>query len=90
MKQLRLGGVSLPVDVAGEAIAILAKRGAGKTNTATVLVEEMVAAGVQVVILDPVGAGFKNNLGALRTLELLDYPAAGQVVAAPLLFLEDA
>jgi hypothetical protein len=48
--------LKLPVDVAGEAIAILAKRGAGKTNTATVLVEELHAAGVQVVILDPVGA----------------------------------
>lgn len=48
--------LALPVDVAGEAIAILAKRGAGKTNTATVLVEELHAAGVQVVILDPVGA----------------------------------
>jgi hypothetical protein len=30
--------------------------------------------------------GFKNNLGALRTLELIDYPAAGQVVALPVLF----
>jgi uncharacterized protein len=48
--------LSLPVDVAGEAIAILAKRGAGKTHTAAVLVEELYAAGVQVVILDPVRA----------------------------------
>jgi uncharacterized protein len=48
--------LSLPTDVAGEAIAILAKRGAGKTNTATVLVEELYNAGIQVVILDPVGA----------------------------------
>jgi len=48
--------LELPLDVAGEAIAILAKRGAGKTNTATVLVEEFVAAGVQTVVLDPVGA----------------------------------
>jgi hypothetical protein len=47
--------LTLPVDVAGEAIAILAKRGAGKTNTATVLVEELYAADVQVVVLDPVG-----------------------------------
>jgi hypothetical protein len=57
--KLRLSDASplaLPIDVAGEAIAILAKRGAGKTNTATVLVEEMVTAGVQTVILDPVGA----------------------------------
>ncbi|TAL46045.1 MAG: DUF853 family protein, partial [Salinibacterium sp.] len=48
--------LSLPIDVAGEAIAILAKRGAGKTNSAVVLVEELHAAGVQFVILDPVGA----------------------------------
>ncbi len=54
---LRLSSsLALPLDVAGEAIAILAKRGAGKTNTATVLVEELVAAGVQTVIVDPVGA----------------------------------
>lgn len=57
MKKLKVSReLALPVDVAGEAIAILAKRGAGKTNTATVLVEELHAAGVQVVILDPVGA----------------------------------
>jgi hypothetical protein len=49
-------GLRLPLDVAGETIAILAKRGAGKTNTATVLVEELVAANVQTVIVDPVGA----------------------------------
>jgi uncharacterized protein len=48
--------LALPVDVAGEAIAILAKRGAGKTNTAVVLVEELYRAAVQVVVLDPVGA----------------------------------
>jgi len=48
--------LSLPLDVAGETTAVLAKRGAGKTNTATVLVEELVGAGVQTVILDPVGA----------------------------------
>ena len=35
---------------------MLAKRGAGKTHSAAVLVEEFVAAGGQVVILDPVGA----------------------------------
>ena len=57
MSRLRIAqGFALPVDVAGEAIAILAKRGAGKTNTARVLVEELHGAGVQVVVLDPVGA----------------------------------
>ncbi|HVS86417.1 MAG TPA: helicase HerA-like domain-containing protein [Gaiellaceae bacterium] len=48
--------LGLPVDVAGEAIAILAKRGAGKTTTARVLVEELRGCDVQTVILDPVGA----------------------------------
>jgi hypothetical protein len=57
-------GFKIPLDVAGEAIAILAKRGAGKTNTATVLVEEMHAAGVQLVILDPVGAWWGIRYGA--------------------------
>lgn len=55
---------SLPIESVGEAIAVLAKRGAGKTNTAVVLAEEMVRAGVQVVILDPVGAwwGIRSSL----------------------------
>jgi uncharacterized protein len=57
-------GFSLPVDVAGEAIATLAKRGAGKTNTARVLVEELAGANVQVVVLDPVGAWWGLRAGA--------------------------
>jgi hypothetical protein len=48
--------LTLPLDVAGEATAIIAKRGAGKTNTASVIAEELIGAGVQTVILDPVGA----------------------------------
>ena len=56
--------LELPVDVAGEAIGILAKRGAGKTNTAVVLVEEMHRAGVQVVVLDPVGVWWGIRAGA--------------------------
>lgn len=47
---------ALPLDVAGEAIALIAKRGAGKTNTGIVLAEEMLDAKVQIVALDPVGA----------------------------------
>jgi len=53
---LTLGpGLVLPVEAVTETFAILAKRGAGKTYTATVLVKEMVAAGLPVVIVDPVG-----------------------------------
>ena len=48
-------GLVLPVEAVTETFAILAKRGAGKTYTAAVLVEEMMSAGLPVVIIDPVG-----------------------------------
>jgi DNA-binding Lrp family transcriptional regulator len=44
-RQLRL-----PVEAAGETFAILAKRGAGKTYTAAVTVEELLKASLQVVV----------------------------------------
>ncbi len=46
----------LPDDVATQSLAILARRGAGKTYTASVLVEEVIGAKVPVVVLDPTGA----------------------------------
>jgi uncharacterized protein len=69
--------LSLPVDVAGEAIAILAKRGAGKTNTATVLVEELVRAGVQTVVVDPVGAWWGIRSSADGKQKGLEVPILG-------------
>ena len=43
---LALGpGLVLPVEAVTETFAVLAKRGAGKTYTAAVLVEEMLGAG---------------------------------------------
>jgi hypothetical protein len=62
--------LSLPLQIAGEATAILAKRGAGKTNAAKVIVEGLLAEGVQVVILDPVGVWW-----GLRSL--YDIPVIG-------------
>jgi DNA helicase HerA-like ATPase len=47
--------LSLPLEAVTETFAILAKRGKGKTNTAVVMAEEMIAAGLPVVIVDPVG-----------------------------------
>lgn len=44
----------MPVNAATESFAVLGRRGSGKTHTAVVLVEEMHAAGVQVVIIDPI------------------------------------
>jgi hypothetical protein len=37
----------------------------------------------------PDSSAYANNLGSLRSLGLLDYPAPGQVVAQPVLFLEN-
>ncbi len=36
----------------------------------------------------PTSSGFQNNLGALRSLGFIDYPARGFVAALPVLFLE--
>jgi hypothetical protein len=58
MKQQQLAvasDLSLPADVVTETLAVLGKRGSGKTNLAVVLVEELVAAGLPVVVIDPVG-----------------------------------
>ncbi|MEO5920640.1 MAG: hypothetical protein ABIQ01_05795 [Pseudolysinimonas sp.] len=54
--KLRLSrSLSVPLEYATDATAILGKRGSGKTNTAVVAVEEMVAAGIPVVVVDTVG-----------------------------------
>lgn len=50
--------LSLPVDAATETFGLLAVRGAGKTNTARVMAEEMFAAGVPFVAVDPVGSWY--------------------------------
>jgi uncharacterized protein len=36
----------------------------------------------------PTSSGYSNNLGALRSLGFIDYPAPGSVVALPVLFLK--
>lgn len=38
--------------------------------------------------VSPTSGGYFNNLGALRTLGLIDYPAPGYVAAEPILFLD--
>jgi len=67
---LTLGpGLVLPVEAVTETFAILAKRGAGKTYTAAVLVEEMMGAGLPVVIVDPVGVWWGLRSSAEGTAE---------------------
>lgn len=47
--------LQLPAEAVTETFAILAKRGVGKTYTASVLVEELLKAGLHVVVVDPIG-----------------------------------
>lgn len=47
--------VSLPLDAVTQTFAILGKRGSGKTNTAGVLTEQLIKAGLPVVYVDPIG-----------------------------------
>lgn len=46
---------ALPLEAVTQTFAILAKRGVGKTYTASVLAEELLKAGLQVVVVDPIG-----------------------------------
>jgi len=47
--------LKLPLDFVTQACAILARRGAGKSYTASVLAEELLMKGLQVCVLDPIG-----------------------------------
>ena len=58
-KEISIGHVgrqrlTLPANVMTEAMAILGRRGTGKTNTAVVIAEQFLGMGRQVVIIDPV------------------------------------
>src|SRR5208337_692643 len=47
--------INIPVDGVTETYAILGKRGVGKTHTAVVEAEEMLKAGLHILIVDPLG-----------------------------------
>jgi hypothetical protein len=56
VSKLRLSpDLAIPEEAVTQTFAILAKRGVGKTYTAAVMAEEMLRAGLQVVIVDPIG-----------------------------------
>lgn len=56
--QCERGRFTLPVDMVTQTAAILAKRGVGKTYTASVMAEEMLEAKQPICVLDPTGAWF--------------------------------
>lgn len=56
MKKLHISpNLKLPLEAVTQTFAILAVRGAGKSNTAVVMAEEMHDAGLPFVVIDPVG-----------------------------------
>jgi hypothetical protein len=57
--------LELPIEMVGESTAILAKKGAGKSNTGKVIVEETLDhGGTQVVVFDPIGHWWSLRAGA--------------------------
>lgn len=73
MNALKIGSVgqkafTLPLDVATQAMAIHGVRGKGKTVTASVVVEELLGQGVQVVVIDPTDSwwGLKSSADGKR------------------------
>jgi uncharacterized protein len=64
MKLQLAEGLALPLDFATKTAAILAQRRKGKTYTASVIAEEMVAAKQPFVALDPTGAWWGLRAGA--------------------------
>jgi hypothetical protein len=54
---------TLPVDTATEALALLGRRGKGKSTAARVIVEELIACHVPVIVLDTTGVwwGLRSN-----------------------------
>src|SRR5690348_2403527 len=59
MGQLKISNsLSLPLEAVTQTFAVLAKRGVGKTYTGAVLAEEMLKAGQQIVVSDPVGVWY--------------------------------
>jgi uncharacterized protein len=55
--------LSLPLEAVTSTFGLLAVRGSGKTNAARVLAEEMFAAGLPFVAIDPVGSWYGLRAG---------------------------
>lgn len=60
--------LELPLEMVTQTMAVLAKRGVGKTHTAVVMVEEMLKNQLHVVICDPVGVwwGIRSSKDGTR------------------------
>lgn len=77
MKIEMADGLTLPANAAVQVYAFLGRRGSGKTFGAGRLVEQVVAAGNQVVILDPVGTWYGLRLAANGKTPGISIPVFG-------------
>jgi hypothetical protein len=69
VKHLQLAeGFKIPLEALEDVVAILGRRGRGKTTTATVIVEELHAAGARFCVADPTGVwwGLKSSRDGKR------------------------
>lgn len=58
MKLHLADGLDLPLEIAGRRTAVFGISGSGKSNTATLLIEQLLRLGEQVVLIDPKGEGW--------------------------------
>lgn len=78
MKDLNISpDLALPIDAATQTFAFIARKGAGKTYAAGKTVEELLRAGVQVVILDAVGNWYGLRIAADGKAQGFDIPVIG-------------
>lgn len=78
MKDLHVAdNVSLPIDFVTDSNALMGMRGSGKTSGGIVLLEEMFAAGVPVVSIDPKGDHYGIRASADGRSEGLPIPVFG-------------
>jgi hypothetical protein len=65
MQTLKIAeGLTLPLDAVTQKFAFIARSGAGKTYASGKLAEELLDAGAQIVVLDPVGSWWGLRIGA--------------------------
>jgi hypothetical protein len=69
--------LSLPLDAATQTIAIVARKGAGKSYAAGKLAEELLEHDVQVVVMDTVGNWYGLRIGADGKSKGYDIPVLG-------------
>lgn len=78
--------LTLPIEACTQTFAFLGKRGSGKTYSAGVFAEELLTAGVQTVVLDPVGTwyGLRLNADGKTKSPFLIYVIGGEYGDVPL------